>query len=414
MQAQARLSNKKKRKPTQTQAPYKRVEYDLDKRKRDVEVAKAREIQLMQERETKKKAQTEEEEFGGEERPRDKGKGAAYDIHRSNFACDPNFGYPEDLEEFDRMDIPHNFLAIMIGRRRCGKSFFARWFLEPHQHTYDKVIVVTTTKMNQFWSKIVGAEFVHEGWAKGKIVVRKLFDHQKKQIAKRGGPDFMPEDDDHSYDPDNVLLIMDDIISENIHDDKTINELPVAGRHYNIAVMIMTQAPKKLGTEMRDNADLAVIFQQINDRCSESVTEDYLATLRDKHAAISMLDAFTGDYAFIAARLFPQSNDKNERYRKGKASEVPDFTMGGPEQQAIIQREKAREEARNAFSERMGTRVKTTHGRARGTRTGTQRGGSTGSREPAGRGRGSGLPTFRDSYGKTRTASPAFARILGY
>ncbi|MBU0706671.1 hypothetical protein KJ807_05665 [Patescibacteria group bacterium] len=331
-------------------------------------------------------------------------------IQSSEFECDPAYGYPTMIEELDRMDIPHNFFAIMVGRRRSGKTFFARWFLEPHKDTYDKVIVVTKTKMNAFWAKIVGSDFVHEGWAKGRIVVKKLMEHQKKQIQKRGGPDNMPDDDDHSYDPDNVLLIIDDIISDKIHDDPVINELPVAGRHYNIAVMVMTQAPKAIGTHMRDNADLAVVFQQINARNRESVQEDYIATI-DKHAALSMLDAYTGDYNFLATRMFKQSNEATERFRRGKAEEVENFAMGGPEQRRIIEKERARNEAKQSFSERVNKQPQNGHGSAR---TSSQRGVGTNARKHSGVDSGSGLAVFRDSTGKTRVASEAYSRLLGH
>jgi hypothetical protein len=292
------------RKKRSHSTPYNRVDYDVE----------ARNAEQEREREIACESTCSEFEFDEE-----------------------GFGYPMQLEEFDPEDMPSDFFIVLEGRRRIGKSFWARWFLWHYQYTFGKVICFTNTKMNKFWSEIIGDKFVHEGWDPWKM--QRILDDQRARIDDHGKPD----ENTAYYHEDRVLVILDDIISDkkNIHDDQTIENLATAGRHFAIAVLIMTQAPKAISTKLRDNTDLAVIFNQRSARQKEAMHEDFVNTM-DKYDAQNMVDAYTQDHAFLAVRTIELENDPKKLYKKGKAVEVPDFIMGGPEQRKIIEEEKAK------------------------------------------------------------------------
>ena len=181
----------------------------------------------------------EKNDYDVEKRVREDERKKNIDIfsRKTEFHYDPKLGYPEELEEFDPTTLPHDFFVILEGRRRIGKTFFAKWLLSFYQGVHEIVIVMTKTSMNGFWQPIVGPSFVHQGW-KPEIVTG-LIERNRERVEKMG----------KEAEGNKVLVILDDIISENIHDDKVIAQLAVEGRHYDIAVLIMTQKPKAVNTK---------------------------------------------------------------------------------------------------------------------------------------------------------------------
>lgn len=242
--------------------------------------------------------------------------------NKTDFHYDPKLGFPEELEEFDPTTLPHDFFVILEGRRRIGKTFFAKWLLSFYQDVFDMVIVLTKTDMNNFWQPIVGPSFVHHGWKPE--LVEQIIERNRIRVDKLG-----------KEDPGNkVLIVLDDIISENIHDDKVISQLAVEGRHYDIAVLILTQKPKAIGTALRDNCDVAVIFNQRTIRSREACYEDFMGSM-DKKEALGLLDANTEQHSCIVVQNYVLGNERKELYKKCTAEEVPDYILGGEGQRAI-------------------------------------------------------------------------------
>lgn len=273
----------------------------------------------------------EEKDFDVEKRVREDERKKTIDIfsNNSDFKYDAKYGYPPELEEFDPTseEIPEDYFLILEARRRVGKSFWARWFLSFRQDSYEIVVVMTKTKMNGYWQKIVGPRFVHQGWHPN--LVTGLIERNRERVEEYG-----------KGDPENkVLIILDDIISEKIHDDKVMAQLATEGRHYDIAVMIMTQKPKAIGTDLRDNTDIAVIFNQRSLRARESCYEDFMCSL-PKDEALPMLDAYTKEHKCVVVQNFQLNNDRKVLYKKCNAEEVPDYILGGEAQRRMYQEDK--------------------------------------------------------------------------
>ena len=65
---------------------------------------------------------------------------------------------PLDIE----MDILDDFTVVLIGRRRSGKSFLARWLMYHLRNRFPAGVVITGTKLNDFWCVLVPKEFIHD------------------------------------------------------------------------------------------------------------------------------------------------------------------------------------------------------------------------------------------------------------
>jgi hypothetical protein len=256
---------------------------------------------------------------------------------------DPN--YPEvpkliiyDIEAKENK-LPPGFFIICEGSRRCGKSIFLQWFLYHYREDFDLVLVCTETPHNGFWQPIVGNQYVHYGW--DSFMVNKLIAEQKEQVKEKG-----KEKARH------VLLILDDIVGDrrHIHEDTVLNELAVEGRHSKISICLTTQEPHAIGTSLRNNCDMAVIFQQKSARAKESVCNDFVCFKLDqvdnsKQAAMRMLQTYTNNHDAIIIKMLELKPGIESAYRylpeyipydkRADKVRVPDYQLGSNEQQAL-------------------------------------------------------------------------------
>lgn len=177
-----------------------------------------------------------------------------------------------ELKLFDVKNdrLPENFFIICEGSRRVGKSIFLKWLLYNYKTAFDLALVCSETPHNGFWQPIIGNSYVHNGW--DPFLVEKILADQVKEKEKES-KDYLKR-----YKARRVLIILDDIVGDrnHIHEDQILNRLAVQGRHFNISIALTTQEPHAIGTALRNNCDMAVIFQQKSERAKKSVSNDFL------------------------------------------------------------------------------------------------------------------------------------------
>jgi len=258
------------------------------------------------------------------------------------FSC-PDF-IPEDVDlrqwsvDAEEHQLPESFFCIICGSRRIGKSVFAKYLLFFLCDKFDMAVVLTETPQNGYWQPIVGNQYVHEGM--NEFLVEHLFETQKSARAlqeQSGGKKKAPR----------VLLILDDVIANRnkIHESPELNRLAVQGRHMNIAVILTTQYPRAINPTLRENCDLAVIFQQKTVRALQAVYEDFLSKLGPKEAALQILTKYTSEHDCIVVenwKLKQQGTDiifwcpgSTTYDEKAEKSTVPDYQLGSEEQQKL-------------------------------------------------------------------------------
>lgn len=235
-------------------------------------------------------------------------------------------------------ELPEGFFVICEGSRRTGKSIFLKWLLYHYKDTFELAVVMSETPHNGFWQPIVSNQYVHNGW--DPFLVEKLIDEQKKEIEK--------EKKDKHFKARRVLVVLDDIVGDrrHIHEDSTLNRLAVEGRHFKIYICLTTQEPHAIGTALRNNCDLAVIFQQKSKRAKESVCNDFLSyKLEHKWQAEDLLKTYTHDHDCIVVEMYNLGSQATDTYFHVPASmtydeqkenvTVPDYQLGTPEQQRL-------------------------------------------------------------------------------
>jgi len=248
------------------------------------------------------------------------------------------------LEEWDPTDkkhkLPPGFLMILEGARRIGKSVFLKWVLQYYKSDFDLALVITETPHNGFWQPIVGNRWVHQGW--NPYLIAKLMEEQVKEKKRE-------QDSRGIHKMRKVLLILDDIIGDRnkIHEDSQLSRLAVQGRHFGISVALTTQDPKAISPVLRNNCDVAVIFQQKNWRAKEAIYRDFVNLFQLKNQAIALLNEYTENHDCVVVENYQLSGKAVDVYfhvrgestydEKKKKPRAPNYQIGCDEQRRLAQ-----------------------------------------------------------------------------
>lgn len=248
-------------------------------------------------------------------------------------------GYEEvpipDLEEWDPATLPEHFFLVLEGKRRTGKSTFAKWLLQFYTDKFSLVWCMTKTKASGYWQEFVGEAFTFDNWYPNAI--ERLVDRNDKIIKEFG------EDSKEAKKLGSVLLILDDVVSANIFNDPMFIKLAVEGRHHLISVILATQDPKAICPKIRDNADVAVIFNQKTFRNKESIWSDFMNDV-PKNVGFSIITKFCVEHSGLVCIQTNLNSDIRKNYMKTTSDKTklfnPNYMLGGLDQRRIVAEER--------------------------------------------------------------------------
>lgn len=181
-------------------------------------------------------------------------------------------------------DIMDDFTICLIGRRRSGKSFMAKWIMYHLRHRFPAGIVISGTKQNKFWSQCIPDEFIHDVKDMN-LVLDAVFKRQK----------FILEHPELGIDP-RFFIIMDDVLKEKymVRFSKLLSQSFTDGRHYKIFLMLLVQDPRAIPPTLRENTDLGITFRMFQKGRKESVCTDFIDYLPNKQQQMEFLWGKTG------------------------------------------------------------------------------------------------------------------------
>lgn len=246
-----------------------------------------------------------------------------------------------NLTEWDPKSLPDHFFLVLEGKRRTGKSTFAKWLLQFYQNKFSIVWCMTNTKASGFWQKFVGDAFTFDSWYPSAIW--KLIQRNDAIIKQFG------EESEASKKLGSALVILDDVIADRIHEDPMFMRLAVEGRHHLISIILMTQDPKAVSPKVRDNTDVAVIFNQKTFRNKEAIWHDFMNDT-GKDFALSLMSKYAIEHNALVTSQVNLNGDISKMFFKstGDKSKLqdPEYILGGPQQRQMVERE--REQAKFA------------------------------------------------------------------
>lgn len=240
-----------------------------------------------------------------------------------------------ELSEWDHLKLPNGFFVVLEGKRRTGKSTFAKWLLQYYKDKFSLVWVMSQTSGSGYWQKFVGEKYVFPGWRPAAI--NRLISRNDKIIAKYG------EESDIALKTGQALIILDDCINKEIWDSNEFIRLAVEGRHHLICVIFITQDPKTIRPMIRDNADVAVVFNQKTFRNKESLWHDFMNDV-DKKTAFELIGTHCVEHAALVCVQTNLNSDiqKNFFVSTGDKTKLedPEYILGGPSQKEMVTKER--------------------------------------------------------------------------
>ena len=247
---------------------------------------------------------------------------------------------PPELEEWDPRTLREidDFFLVLEGKRRTGKSTFARWLLQYFQDKFALVWVMTNTKANHFWQYFVGESYVFDGW--NAFAVSQLLKINNQIRNKYCVGEKVP---DEVRKKCATLIILDDVISRKLHDDPVVQALATRGRHHLISVIMMLQDPKGIGPATRDNTDVSVIFNLKTERNKETLWADFMNDAR-KNLAYNMFAKYCVGHNALVALQYVLNGQTVLNFMKSTSDKTKlvdeEYCLGGPKQVAKIKEER--------------------------------------------------------------------------
>src|ERR1041385_3119360 len=188
---------------------------------------------------------------------------------------------PLDVE----MDILDDNTIVIVGKRRSGKSFLARWIMYHLRRRFPAGIVVTSTSLNGVWGQYVPTNFIHN--------VDNLDDVIDRVCARQTF--FIKNADVLGLDW-RFFVILDDVLKNpnQIRYSKELQNLFCNGRHYRLFLMVILQDPYGIPPMLRENTDVAIIFRQFTESRVEACRGVYLDFIKGKDNQEAFLIRHTG------------------------------------------------------------------------------------------------------------------------
>jgi hypothetical protein len=152
-------------------------------------------------------------------------------------------------------------LMTVIAKRNSGKSHMLKNLL--HQCMKAKkfkwVLIFSATKFNGEWTSIVGEKNVYEEFNAEMVIalLNKQADLVKKKKAQPG------------------LILFDDMVGTANFKNDVISKIAVTSRHFLISCWITSQYATKLPPLVRQNSDVVLILNSVNERIARIIHEEF-------------------------------------------------------------------------------------------------------------------------------------------
>lgn len=230
--------------------------------------------------------------------------------------------------EIDIMNLSYDmvkpgYTVIFNGSRRTGKSQLIHALSRHLRPLFREVFVFTNTKASGEYFRYIPIKRVYEGFKPD--ILQQIIDRQKslRKAQTRG------ELKDENID---ILVIIDDCISDNLKFQRKFNQIFWEGRHYGVSLWVTSQDIKAIAPGATINADVSFIFPFGDERSTDTVNSKYLYFL-DKFQAEDLLnhEDIRKKHHVVAVDMAHKYNPVDRRIALGCVDiekEEDDFVMG--------------------------------------------------------------------------------------
>ena len=197
------------------------------------------------------------------------------------------------IKEFDWNTVNLDSLVAVIGKRRFGKTTFARFLASRMKDYYPEVYVFTKTPFNGYWQQHVPAERVYEGldWP----MVMQIWEGQRlkwEEIKRDGGK--------YKKNP-YILIIFEDVAADrsSMRYSEEIARAAFNGRHYFTSMWFLLQDMKAFNRDVRGNVDFLFTTYSDQHQIVESIQREYCDFWKNPMVFKFLVQKYTQDFGML-------------------------------------------------------------------------------------------------------------------
>lgn len=211
----------------------------------------------------------------------------------------------------------------IYGKRKTGKSVWAKWDIQAYKHLFPWAWVFTLTSFNSFWESFVPEKFVLNEF--NAEILDRIMKRQRLAIAAWKELKF----DTKKIDP-RAIIVWDDYMGHDIRYNEMLARYYFTGRHFMTLNYFCAQYITMTPPSIRTNTDVAILFNTDHYPSLERYKEDFGAKLSKAEFFRLFYEATRKPHHFLAI-----VNDPNipleKKFYTGKAEFLdaePQYILG--------------------------------------------------------------------------------------
>lgn len=209
-----------------------------------------------------------------------------------------------------------NFSTVSIyGKRKSGKSVFAKWFLQAFRHIIPWGWTFTKTKFNSFWATFMPDKFILGDF--NADLLQQIMDRQEIAIQY-----YLSQDDKN--DPFNPIAFVcwDDYMGNEIRFNQKLAEYYYTGRHYYTLNLYCAQHITQTPPSIRSNTDLVILFASDYYNSLDHYYKDFAGRI-SREAFMYLFNTATSEPHHFLAIVNDPNVPLDEKFFVGCAEELP-------------------------------------------------------------------------------------------
>lgn len=175
-----------------------------------------------------------------------------------------------NIKEADFNDIEPCASIALLGKRRTGKTTWAKYLLQYINKSIDRFVVICGNKDNgSEWKQIIHPLYVMN---KDENHLKRIRDYQDVTLSKIDKTNVIPR----KY---RICIILDDCGSDrSFMHSNIMKDILSNGRHYGMTIIMLCQYLNQMHCENRDQIDYLLVLHTSNNRNVRKIHDEYGST----------------------------------------------------------------------------------------------------------------------------------------
>lgn len=229
------------------------------------------------------------------------------------------------LRRFDPSSLKTDCVAVIVARRRSGKSFLVKDMLSYHAHSFGAAVVICPTEtFNHFYSEFIPPAFIHHEYKRE--ILERVIERQKRLKKRR---DREIRDKGQSNIDLSLLVLMDDCMNDTSWTrDPNIRFLFLNGRHIGVCFVCLMQYARNVPPDLRSQVDYSFLLKEPSLENRKKLYDCFATSFPSFEVYSQVLEQVTEDYGVLVTDTTGSSSRLEDTVFWYKAVEPPPFQLG--------------------------------------------------------------------------------------